>query len=339
MARKSDIQRALLGAISGGAGNIGYQWEQQRRAQMVEDQRAAEAAERERQRIDAEGRAYGRQILPQSPPLGTPMGGVIPQGMPGMTAGGLEDAIRMAQYQRAQQALLPEPADPLADLKLQHERAQLEWDLANMGADPVLERQKALVDYKNSLGDGAGGGLSALDRGRLQDTFFGTTSAGGTWTPGTALTGAAYDTGLQPEVIGREWLRGQEAGTVNPFSQAAADSIVQANMFQEVGGEIDLGLKYADGEFVEKLNWRRDRALTRLQAAEKIREKMEEAIAKKRPLEYADIKATLIGLGMEPEEARQFLFEVSKYSVGELPKTQKANEDQERRLNAKSGGQ
>lgn len=238
MARKSDIQRALLGAISGGAGNIGYQWEQQRRAQMVEDQRAAEAAERERQRIDAEGRAYGRQILPQSPPLGTPMGGVIPQGMPGMTAGGLEDAIRTAQYQRAQQALLPEPADPLADLKLQHERAQLEWDLANMGADPVLERQKALVDYKNSLGGGGAapgpvgrGAQAAIARGEYGriSTY---KDAPATLEPGSVFTQREFlgFKDLTPASLEAEKTRLVEMGRIDPRDSGAGEAALRSLM-------------------------------------------------------------------------------------------------------------
>ena len=92
MARQSSLERFLIGA-AGGAGRAWYEKiVRDDRAKKVEDQRKrdedARRAEWDYRRgvlLDEQEAARNRVVSPQSPPLGTPYGGIVPQGMAGPT--------------------------------------------------------------------------------------------------------------------------------------------------------------------------------------------------------------------------------------------------------------
>jgi hypothetical protein len=204
--------------------------------------------------------------------------------------------------------------------------ADLESRTANRGAEGgrggPSEYQQAQMDrweYERSKGEKP---MTLLDEGRLLDRYFGGTSAGGRWTPGTALGDEQFDM-INPTLARREWMLGREAGTLDPFSQAAADSLVRANLFRETGEPVDIDLEIKGGEFIDP--GVRDKIITRARAIEKIREQVAEADDK--GPDYAGLKGALIKIGMSDLEARHFLMEMSGIPLDSLPSITASDED------------
>ena len=103
MARKSDLERTIAGAVGGLSQGWLREYERKERARIWQEQEKL----RWEQRDKADQARRNRPLISAPMAPGTPYGGVVPGGAPLLTAGSLEDMFRMEQFRGMQNRNTP----------------------------------------------------------------------------------------------------------------------------------------------------------------------------------------------------------------------------------------